>query len=286
MNYKPEELLALVSKLSEKYTSKESSSITYDTARMLMEAVVYCIEDGLGTNGSKLAGRELPNCEIVYQQGYEAIVEKTCKAREVYERIIAKFEDYGCQNYKETIIDGIPQFFLHYDAKFAPQDHILTLDYPMLLMEYDKCGIRLILEYLKGIEQEQDFLCAFSPEEVSGLLERIMPEYRATYMGNICEPVLLNTIGCVIAEQPVNHLNLRADDHQEIKEYFRNDSREKIQQKISAIISLILKKLHKADSTGYFQRAADGYALRIQIGLENDSLEAVFGDCVKNGNIL
>lgn len=286
MDYKPEELLALITKLSEKYTSKESSSVTYDTARMLMEAVVYCIEDGLGTNGSQLAGKDLPNCETVYQQGYAAIVEQTHKAREVYERIIAKFDDYGCQNYKETIIDGIPQFFLHYDAKFAPQDHILTLDYPTLRMKYDKCGIRLILEYLKGIEQEQDFLCAFSPEGVNGLLERIMPGYSATYMGNICEPVLLNAIGCVIAEQPVNHLNLRADDYQEIKDYFCDDSREKMQQKISAIIGLILRKLHKADSTGYFQRAADGYALRIQIGLANDSLEAVFGDCVKNGSIL
>lgn len=286
MDYKPQELLTLVTKLSEKYTSKESSSVTYDTARMLMEAVVYCMEDGLGTNGSQLIGKELPNCEIVYQQGYAAIVEKTYKAREVYERIIEKFDDYGCHNYKETIIDGIPQFFLHYDAKFAPQDHILTLDYPMLGMKFDKCGIHLILEYLKGIEQEQNFLGAFSSEEVSGLLERIMPEYRETYMGNICEPVLLNAIGCVIAGQPVNHLNIRANGYQEIKDYFRDDSREKMQQKINAIIALILRKLHKADSTGYFQRAADGYALRIQIGLDNDSLEAVFGDCVKNGSIL
>jgi len=278
MDYKPEELLALITRLSEKYTSKESSSVTYETARRLMEAVVYCIEEGLGTDKNQILAKEWPDCETAYQQGYTAIIEKTYKAKAVYERILDKFYDYRCQNYRETIIEGIPAFFLHYDAKYAPQDHLLTLDYPTLAMRYDKCGIRLILEYLDGVEQEMNFLRTFSAEAVCELLERILPEYKSTYMGNICEPVLLNIIGLVIADRPIHSLLMGADDYQEIKDYFGQDSKERIQQKINGIIGLVLKKLHKTGMTDYFQKVSGAYAVRIKNGIRNDSLGAVFGD--------
>jgi hypothetical protein len=39
------ELLPIVSDLAKKYTSMESSSITYENARMLMESVLYCLEE-------------------------------------------------------------------------------------------------------------------------------------------------------------------------------------------------------------------------------------------------
>lgn len=45
VDYKTEELLPLVAKLAFKYTSGESSSVTYETANMLMEAVCYCIRE-------------------------------------------------------------------------------------------------------------------------------------------------------------------------------------------------------------------------------------------------
>ena len=43
MNYEMEELVPLVGKLEEKYTGHESTSITYEKAEQLMEAVIYCI---------------------------------------------------------------------------------------------------------------------------------------------------------------------------------------------------------------------------------------------------
>ena len=43
MQYKTEELIPIVAKLAEKYTAKESTSITYEKAQQLMGAVIYCI---------------------------------------------------------------------------------------------------------------------------------------------------------------------------------------------------------------------------------------------------
>ena len=43
MDYTMEELLPVVGKLMEKYTSLSSTSVTYETAQQLMGAVLYCL---------------------------------------------------------------------------------------------------------------------------------------------------------------------------------------------------------------------------------------------------
>ena len=43
MDYTMEELLPVVGKLTEKYTSLSSTSVTYETAQQLMGAVLYCL---------------------------------------------------------------------------------------------------------------------------------------------------------------------------------------------------------------------------------------------------
>lgn len=45
MDYEMEELLPIVATLAEKYTGGESSSISYEKAGQLMEAVMYCIRE-------------------------------------------------------------------------------------------------------------------------------------------------------------------------------------------------------------------------------------------------
>jgi hypothetical protein len=45
MKYSQEELMPVVAKLAARYTSNESTSISYDKARQLMGAVIYCIKE-------------------------------------------------------------------------------------------------------------------------------------------------------------------------------------------------------------------------------------------------
>lgn len=44
-DYDMAELLPVAAWLTDKYTSRESSSVTYETAAVLMEAVCYCIQE-------------------------------------------------------------------------------------------------------------------------------------------------------------------------------------------------------------------------------------------------
>lgn len=277
MDYKMEELLPIVARLADQYTSKESSSVPYHVARMLMEAVLYCINeyDSNISDESILKGDELP-CEIAYEKGYECVIEKVYSSKQIYEKLIENFEDYGCRNYKDTITKGMPAFFLKYDADFNPQDHILTLDYPTLFMNFDQCGVDLIQEYLIGVETEKRLLDLFSKQSVVQLLDRIQPKFEAIYMDNICYPVLLNAIGCVIVDKSVSILAISERDCSNIKFFFEGEDIDKVEFKIEKIIRLITDGMDDSYTKDYLIKMSKDYAVRIWNAVLNDSLGSVF----------
>ena len=59
MHYEMEELVPIVGRLAQKYTANESTSVTYEKAEQLMEAVLYCIHEAeLGRSEERRVGKE------------------------------------------------------------------------------------------------------------------------------------------------------------------------------------------------------------------------------------
>ena len=277
MEYSMEELIPVVERLTEKYTSKESSSVTYETARRLMNAVIYCLEAN-SDEGEEIAAQEKPDAGTAYQIGYDRVVAGVYKARELYDSFIEEFYDYGCRNYGDTIVKGIPGFFIHYDPKFNPQDHILTLDYPALRTVNTLSGINAILQYLRNIKIEWEFLSAFEPKRIEALLSRIIPDYRNDYYDNISYAVLLTGLGCAVAGKPVGLLELTNNDMQIIESFFQGDSADKAELKIGMLISQFFQMGFPGnlEMEEYFKSVCNDYAVRIVNATENHSLEYVF----------
>ena len=65
--YSKEELLPVVAKLAERYMGYEHTSITYERAQMLMEAVIYCIKE-LEQSEETGQQEEVDQQEEVYQR--------------------------------------------------------------------------------------------------------------------------------------------------------------------------------------------------------------------------
>lgn len=282
MEYEIEDLLPLVEMLSVKYTSGDSSSVSYETARMLMEAVIYCIDESVNQENfdqetnAVLDLENKQNAAEAYKKGYEIVLNKVLRAKKIYERLIENFDDYGCRHYKDTIIKGMPEFFIWYDAKFKPQDHLLTLDYPTMLGNSNKSGVDLILEYLTEIEAEKKFLDFFDRQYVIKLLERVQMDYQSLYLDNICYLVLLNVVGCVIADQPVHKLELNTSDCKEIEFYFKDDDMEQAQIKVKSILTMVCRKLNLEVSQFFLESVSNEFAARIWYGIQNKALEGVF----------
>ena len=138
-----ENLLPLVAELADRYTSRESSSVTYETAAALMEAVLYCLRECEQEEAALVASGPASDVRALYRRGAQLVIEKTHTVKALYDTIIQDFEDYGCMNYRDTILKGMPQFFLRYDPVFAPGNHLLTLDYPLLCGKPQRMGVSL-----------------------------------------------------------------------------------------------------------------------------------------------
>lgn len=260
MDYNMEELLPLITWLTDKYTSKESTSVPYETAQMLMEAVLYCMDQNREQYPLAAEGRK-PTVRVLYERGYDIVLQKVYTAKELHEQIMVDFEDYGCINYRETVQQGMPAFFINYEPRFQPQNHLLTMDYPLIRGNPDMSGVNLILEYLRGIGHEQQFLNCFPRSAVVNLLESIVPEYEELYLDNICQAVLLRAIECFIAECPVRNLTLDRSSADEIGLFFEDDNRMAAEAKVVRLIRIIMKQFQM--DAGYFEKAAPDIAFRI-----------------------
>lgn len=281
MEYTLEELLPVVEKLTSRYTSNESSSITYETARMLMEAVMYCVEELKKEENAVLAKEKL-DAVSAYKQGYDRVIAKVYQAKGIYDELTKDFYDYKCKNLYDTIIKGMPEFFLRYDPLFNPQDHLLTLDYPTIGVVNNLSGIDAVYEYLVNIKIEMDFLKAFDSESIGNMLDQLVPGYEDIYFDNICSDVLLTCIGCMIADRPVRFLVILPEDMGIIEDFFSDDTELEAAMKIRMLINTLIDGGLNSNIAmkDYFYKTAGDYGIRILNGIKHHSLLNVFG--IKN----
>lgn len=227
------ELLPVVAWLSRKYTGGISTSVTYEQAQELMEAVLYCIKtyENEQAAGCALITLEGDSPQELYERGYELVVRKVKKMRAFYHQILKDFCSYGLKCYEDVIYQGMPAFFLHYDARFAPFNTILTLDYPVMWPMEGLCGIDAIEQYLSGVALEQKFLKAFAQDYVKQVLEAYDWNYKEQFF-NLCEVLVKHLLICVMegksAVSEPNPVNFRKyeqwmmeQNRQTCKERFR-----------------------------------------------------------------
>lgn len=184
--YTMDDLIPVVGRLTEEFTLKESSSVTYERARQLMKAVIYCIShfeagNALTTNNN-LSAME------AYNLGYIAVIEKVKETQKKYNELMKFFDHYENRNYRDTVEKALPGFFLYYDVKYAPMENIITMDYPVFGMDMNLEGIDMIRQYIDAIWDEQCYLMRFPREYIISELHSFHPYYEKEYF-NIKEIV-------------------------------------------------------------------------------------------------
>jgi len=249
LQIEPEELFPLVGELAEKYTGKESTSVSEETARMLFEAVCYCIRE------AEEEGVSSQTAAQAYEKGYELVLAKLKKAEQLYRIITEKFQAYENEAYYDTIIKGMPAFFLRYNPKFKPQDHLLTLDYPLLSDNYELCGIDRIYDYLLKIRLEQRFLEKLPTEYIRQCLMDYWADYEELLI-NICQLVLQHILKSMLAEKPLT------EDYSEahcarLKKLCEELDQEELKEKLNGLLKLLIERQYGGNAALYEYLAAD-----------------------------
>lgn len=275
-DYTPEELVAVVAELASGYTGYEHSSVTYERAQGFMEAVLYCINESERAGGGQLALRDASAKEM-YESGRRIAAEKVGKLRELYNRMIPDFEDYGSVCLGDTVVRGIPAFLLRYDVKYAPQETLLTLDYPILKDLGDASGIDRVLEYMTCIFLEQRFLGKFGKAYVTEILRAYDDDY-GELTENICEIVLQNTVGHLLSDKPLDFRGFDRAELENTEKILRGKPDEALAREIAVLLRLFIERCYENDSelADYLKNDIANITARIRCCVQNHCLDRIF----------
>ena len=271
--YEMEELVPIVAELSEKYTSKESTSVSYETARQLMEAVMYCINE-CASDQTLLSSQRLSAAEA-YQYGYEVLIEKVKRTQAAYNEMIVDFCGYGNKNYESTVEKAIPGFFLYYDAQFAPQETIITMDYPTICPVRGKSGIDAIEEYVTYISYEQRFMGAFQRQYVCEILGRDQSDLKNGYH-NICRVILRHVLGHLLIQKGFRE-EADEQDYEKLCDLVISSSGQRLREILIELLEqLIIEKYHAdTEMRDYFACDLEDLVVEMRNAAEHDVMQQV-----------
>lgn len=272
--YPIEELIPIVVKLAQKYAGCDNTSVTYETAGQLMAAVRYCIAEC----GEKNALRRTDmTAEEAYRLGLETVIQKTNALRELYNEEIVHFQAYHNKCLYDTVARGIPEFLKWYDAKFNPQDTILTLDYPLLKDIHGLIGIDAVWEYMNGICLEQSFLSKLEESYLLELLSAYSPGYRGL-VENIVSIVLPSVVGHFFLDKPLWQRGFTEEDYERLRERLSGRTKEEITMLITHLIGSVSANVFadKGNLCEYLCCEAENMAVRIQNAFETKQLQRIF----------
>lgn len=276
MDYQMEELLPIVSELAQKYAGYESTSITYEKAQSLMEAVLFCLSEYNSSAKDSLVQKDI-SVKEQYNIGAKLLSEKVQNIRKIFNEISFQFEDFGVKCLYDTVQKGIPQFLKWYDIKFCPQNTILTLDYPLLIDCSSLTGADAVYKYIRAIQTEQMFLGKFDRNYVMLVLEKYNFEYR-DMIENICSIVLTNIIGHIAIKKPFNDIDFLYGEYLQLSKMFAGKSTPDIENVVKDLIKKIVSQFYEndMDMLEYLCYETNNIAVRIYTANQNEQLSKIF----------
>ena len=273
ISYEAEDLVPIVAELAKRYTSGESSSITYEAAGRLMEAVLYCIREfEKGEAFSLTTGKKLPAGKC-YERGLELVEKKVQDALKLYNRMMLYFSSYGNRCLQDTVGKGMPEFFKWYDYRLNPQDTLLTLDYPILMDLSADTGIDRIYGYLLCIALEQKFLRKFPRDFV----REALAEYDSRYqwmIDNLCEVVLFKVIRYIVLDKNLTEPDFSPEELSRLQKIIREKSLEELREKLKEAVDDLVDDYFEEDENlkTYLYAAIQNISVRMK-GMEDDTMK-------------
>lgn len=273
MKYEMEDLVPIVAKLAEGYTSKESTSITYERAQQLMEAVLYSIREAEKAGQFSLIQKDELSTERMYAIGVKCVEDKTKEALDLYNGIMTHFSSYGNQCLYDTVVKGLPEFFKWYDCKYDPQNTILTLDYPILMDISEHTGIDKIYDFLICIQLEQIFLNKFPPEYVMEILTKYDKQYKLM-IDNLCEIVLVNVICHMLAGKEISILDFEPEEYLKMQALIQTENLSDLREKLKNAVNVLIREYYENDEKlmEYLYKTVDNIAVRMKCAADYGNL--------------
>lgn len=275
ITYKMEELLPIVAQLSRKYTSAESTSVSYEKAQQLMEAVLYCIQELEHTHQNLPANPKMLSPDEAYQLGLESVMQKAKETQKKYNEMINIFCDYGNENLRDTVTKAVFGFFKFYDPIFAPQNTIITMDYPVLDFNQELQGIDAIAAYVEAIYTEQLFLQKMPEEYVCNVLQQFHPTYQKQFF-NISSILLRHILGDMMIEKRLD-VAAGQGDYQKLFDLLQEKSTKELQEELNHCLEVFIWNRYNCNEEleNYLKKDIPEFSIQLKQVKEKEYLKNV-----------
>lgn len=208
------QVMELLAAAIQRYTRGESTSVKNETAQRIMLSMFYAMDAYLRTlehPDEALQALQTQGMAEIHRKGLallESCLQDTAQLCQDIKSNQLSLANYA---YQSTINEALPDFFNHYDVRFAAQDTMAGIDYPLLLDDMKASGLFYIRQYLQKLALETLFCRRYSKKALNNLLGSYGRTYRINpqeALINVFEIVATNAIFSLLVGNPSSELNL------------------------------------------------------------------------------
>ncbi len=272
-------LLELMAKEVDRFTNGESSSIPIERAQELLQSVVYLIGTYLKTVPdiqNKLELLKQERMSVLFYRGLDEVDRIYKEAQMLLKDLQKNYRKPESIAYYDTLFHGFPDFFHDYNMEFGAHEFPGSIDYPLLVPVEGYLGVELVAKYLWSLSIEERILSCFSMERINLLLHSFDHEAEHLLI-NICELVMINSIGCILLHKEVENLSISRVDIAELQDRLSNQDKEEVEDLMTKAFEQLGRELALSEEEkGYLQGAFPELAHRLWNSCRLGTLERFF----------
>jgi hypothetical protein len=264
----PEELYALLEERIRRYTMGDSTSVPVDTARRLLESILYCQD-----LNRRFPIADVPQDALLrvrWKAGVDQAKRTAARAKLLLRQAQRTPPPLVNTAYCDTL-EALPSFFARYDADFFAQEIPCSFDYPLCQPVNEQLlGAEYILDYLRRLLAENTLLRSFSQESLRALYARYYVDY-ADLLVNLCLPAAEMATLCALANQPVRRLSLSQAELSAASMLLLGESEQAARTIIETAAARALEELnlHGAQVVQLMRQSANDLLTRIRAAAES-----------------
>ena len=258
-----EALYLLLDERIRRYTMGDSTSVPVDTARRLLESILYCLD-----LNRRFPAQDVPQdapLHVRWRAGVDQAKRIAARAKLLLKQTQRTPPPLVNTAYCDTL-EALPAFFAGYDAEFFAQEIPCSFDYPLCQPVLESLlGAEYILEYLRKILAENTLLRAFSQDALRALYVRYYVDY-ADLLVNLCLPAAEMATLCAFAHRPVRELSISGAEMAEISAALTRAGEEDARASFRSAADCALAELnlHGEYSLALMRQTADDLWVRIR----------------------
>lgn len=258
------------------YTMGDSSSIRIETAKQLFRSMYYIMGIDL-THSSALDSILDWDLDNRFSNGIKAIEDKIQTAKQLWETVflsIPKMENISLS----TTLHSIKTFPRRYHYRYFAHEIPCDIDYQLCHPGPENLlGVDYILEYLRRLFIENDFLRRFDPTKCIGALEAYCCDYKGLLI-NLYEPIATNAIGLALIGSDILKLNISPAERKcivtKLKILTKKQAMSAFQFAAASVCSTL--EIHQSIAQRYLFKLAKELYPRIGAALSSENLDHVF----------